>query len=241
MKQRFILLTALLLLGLGAQAQRRSSDQVIQAYPAVGFTVSQMEGDELKGFDKWGFTAGVGAMVNLGRSEMFKLSLEASFAQRGAYNGTGDPYSMDLTLNYVDIPLMFHFHDPYGGMMFGVGLTYGRLVQQPHSEIFYAPNYFIPDSSDMRFLKNDLAFTADMRFTLWRGLKLDFRYQCSLIPIKKEWRFTEIGVNEQFEYINDCFSSSISARLMYVFGDDGSKPKPNLYRRNSRHKSHYRR
>lgn len=210
-------------------AQHRRNQQVIRAYPLLGATVSQIRGDELRGFDKWGFTAGVGAIATLSERNMLYLSLEGCFSQRGAYNNTGDPYSMrGLTLNYVDIPLTFHFTDPYGGMTIGMGLLYSRLVQQPHGELFYDTNYFLPDTSNMSFLKNDLAFAIDFRFPVWQNLLINIRYQHSIIPIKRDWAFTEYGT--QFSgghttWSNDLYNSSLTFRLLYVFGEPLSKAK----------------
>lgn len=240
MKYRNIILAGLLFCSVAvpthAQHRHRHNDQVIHAYPVLGVTVSQMEGDELKGFDKVGFTAGVGALMDVGDGDMWKMSVEADFSQRGAKNVTADPYSLlGFTLNYVDIPLMFHYQDPYGGLVAGLGLGYSRLVQQPHGEIRYQPTYFIPDTSNMSFLKNDLAIVADIRFTLWKGLKLNLRYQYSLIPVKKSMTFTEYTTSEKFEtWSNDCFNSSISVRLLYVFGDDGRRHSIPYYKKKKR-------
>lgn len=244
MTKQLITLGLLLLLSLQSWGQRYSNDQIIHAYPALGFTVSQIEGDELKGFDKWGFSAGVGAMINLGRSEMFKLSVETDFSQRGSFNGTGDRYNLyNFTLNYIDIPVVFHFHDPYGGMVLGLGLNYGRLVQTPHGEIGYNPLTFIPDSNNFNFLKNDFSFVADMQFTVWQGLKLNFRYQQSILPVKKGMKFTTPVQNgEDMVWYNNCFNQSVTVRLLYIFGDDGHKPKPGYYSHHHRsHRSHHRR
>lgn len=214
------------------QAQRRhgSQQQRINAYLTTGATFSQIEGDELKGFDKCGFTGGVGALTSLSSDNLFWLSVETDFSQRGAYNNTGDPYSLrDFTLNYVDIPLMFHFVDPYGGLMMGLGLDYSRLVQQPHGEIRYSPSYFVPDTSNMAFLRNDVALVGDVRFTIWEHLKLNVRMQYSLIPIKKGWNFTEYHhADVPTQWANNCYNSSISVRLIWLFGD---QPKPRLVNR----------
>jgi hypothetical protein len=224
-----ILLSAIVLLATPARAQRRVNSTVFHAFPVVGMTFSQIEGDELKGFKKAGLTAGVGAVAAFGGKEQTQLSLEADFAQRGARNTSGDPYSITgFTLNYVDIPLMFHYQDPYGGMNVGLGLCYSRLVQQPHGgHVYYSPTYFVPDSANMVFLKNDLAVVIDMRFTIWRGLKLNMRYQRSIIPIKNDMTFTEFHkANEPGEtWSNKCYNSSVAVRLLYVFGDESYKLK----------------
>ncbi len=190
-----------------------------------------MEGDELKGFNHWGFTGGVGAILDLTNNGRWSMSVETSFTQRGireVSRTSTTPYNIyGMNLNYIDIPVMLHYTDPYGGMTVGLGLCYSRLVQQPKGTIEYNPNYFMPDTTDLTFLRNDFSAVADFRFTLWRNLKLNCRMQYSLIPIKKDWHFTEHHTSTHTEtYVNDCYNFSISARLMWVFGDDqGSKSK----------------
>lgn len=211
--RKLSIITLLLMLATGANAQR------IHALVSSGMTVSQIEGDELKGFKHFGFSGGVGAITTISRNNLWGLSVEALFSQRGAYNATGDPYSIKLTLNYIDIPVMVHFQDPYGGMLFGLGVSYGRLVQQPHSVMKYNPAYFIPDTTDLTFLSNDLAVVADARFTIWSGLQLGFRWQYSFIAVKRDWRFVEYLSNgtTQKEYVNNAYNHSVSVRLIWQF------------------------
>ncbi len=195
------------------QAQR------IHAFVSSGITASQIEGDELQGFKHFGYTGGVGALVSISNNNRWGLSVETLYSQRGSYNNSGNPYSIKLTLHYIDIPVMVHIQDPYGGMLFGLGLDYGRLVQQPHNVMKYNPAYFIPDTTDFSFLSNDLSVVADARFTIWSGLQLDFRWQYSLVAVKRDWHFYEYknNGNEIKEYINNCYNHSISLRLIYQF------------------------
>lgn len=208
---RRLLIIALLALPLSIQAQR------IHAYVTSGVTMSQIEGDELKGFKKVGFNGGVGALTAISHNGRWGLSLEAMYAQRGAYNGTGDPYSIKLTLDYIEIPLLVHFQDPYGGMLFGIGLDYGRLVQQPHNIMQYNPNYFMPDTVDFSFLGDDLSVVADARFTIWRGLQLDIRWQHSLLAVKRQWNFSEYRQGRWYKWDNNCYNHSLTFRLIYQF------------------------
>ncbi|MBR6049448.1 MAG: outer membrane beta-barrel protein [Bacteroidales bacterium] len=208
---RRLLIIALLALPLSIQAQR------IHAYVTSGVTMSQIEGDELKGFKKVGFNGGVGALTAISHNGRWGLSLEAMYAQRGAYNGTGDPYSIKLTLDYIEIPLLVHFQDPYGGMLFGIGLDYGRLVQQPHNIMQYNPNYFMPDTVDFSFLSDDLSVVADARFTIWRGWQLDIRWQHSLLAVKRQWNFSEYRQGRWYKWDNNCYNHSLTFRLIYQF------------------------
>lgn len=202
-----------------AQHGRRSSS-TIHAYPFIGATVSQVDGDQLKGFKKIGFTGGVGAITQLG-SERWLMSLEAGYAQRGMHeNSSREWYKVDLTLDYVDLPLMVHFKDTKGGMTIGAGLCYSRLVRQPHGRMAFNPNTFAPDTSDMTFLRNDLSVVGDIRFSAWRNLKLNIRVQYSLIPIKRDWKFTYFQhPTTPVEYIYNCRNFSITTRLFWEFGE----------------------
>ena len=206
-------LVLLMLMPLTSRAQR------IHAFLSSGMAASQIEGDELKGFNHFGYTGGVGALTALSANGRWGMSVEAAFSQRGAYNNSGDPYSIKLNLNYVDIPLLVHYQDPYGGMLLGLGVEYSRLVQQPHNTMKYNDKYFIPDTSDMTFLPNDLSVVADARFTIWRGLQFNLRWQHSLLPVKELWTFTEYKNNglTVVRHSNYCYNHSIIVRLIYQF------------------------
>ena len=193
------------------QAQR------IHAYVTSGVALSQIEGDELKGFRKAGFTGGIGALASISESNRWGISTEVLFTQRGAYNRSVNPYRADIQLNYIDIPLLFHYQDPYGGMLFGAGITYGRLVVQPSGDILYNPNSMVPDTSDMTFLKNDLCATLDFRFTVWKGLQMNLRWQYSIMAIKRQWHFDIYRQGRWLAHDNDCYNNVISLRLIYQF------------------------
>ena len=213
---------AALLLMLAALTAPRA--QRFHAFVAAGGAVSQVEGDELRGFKQLGLSAGVGTLVELDDNDRWFLSVEALYAQRGAWQSTytDNLYMMNLYLNYVDIPVMAVWHDPFGGLYLGAGLTYGRLVQQPHSEVYYNPLEFVPDTN-MRFLKNDLLATIDLRFPLWRRLMLDLRWQHSVIPIRKDWDFAtytgkDADGNPRYRHhTNNAYNHSISIRLIWQF------------------------
>lgn len=234
-----VTISLLLLLGGNAEAQRRHGrgKQVFRAYPAFGATFSQMRGDELRGFKKVGLTAGVGATLSLSRDDTWTMSVEADFSQRGSKNVTAKPFRLlGFTMNYVDIPLTLHFTDPYGGITVGLGLAYSRLVQQPHGTLYYSPTGLVPDTTDMSFNKNDFAAALDVRFPIWRGLTFNFRFQHSMLPVKKNWGFTDYESGGT-SWTNNCYNSSISFRLLYVFGEGNHKkhiPSKNNSKKNKK-------
>ena len=226
--KRTILIVMILALLPTVRAQR------IHAYLAGGFTLAQVEGDELKGFKKWGGSGGVGAIMNITDNGKWRFGVEVDFDQRGFKNKTKNPYNINLTLNYIDIPVSFYFHDNRGGITVGAGLMYGRLVQQPHGQLDYPADTFVPDTTDMSWLKNDVAVQLEFRFTVWRGLQLNLRWQYSLLPIKKDWTFTEYrqAANPDV-WSNNCYNHAITARIIYEFGteDNGGRSSHKRRRR----------
>jgi hypothetical protein len=206
--------------------------QRIDAYLVLGGVASQVEGDELKGFGHWGLHGGVGAWVRLDDRDTWGLAIETDYSCRGIFNNSGSAenyYNIDLDLHYIDIPVTAFFRDPYGGLRLGAGLVYSRLVSQPHGYIRYTPTYFVPDTADMQFLKNDLAAAVEARFTIWNGLQFSLRYQYSILPVKKNWHF----YMQDESWANNCYNSSLSLRLVWQFGYDRSA---SLRKKNLRHR-----
>lgn len=212
--KRIVLIFIATLIAIPLQAQR------IEAYLSLGAITSQVEGDELKGFSHWGINGGVGAWIKLDDRGTWGLSVETDYSCRGIFNNSGSAenyYNIDLDLHYIDIPLTAFFRDPYGGLKIGAGIVYSRLVSQPHGYIRYTPTYFIPDTSDMQFLKNDIAVAAEARFAIWKGLQFSARFQYSIIPVKKDWHFTM----QDESWANNCYNSTLTLRLIWQFGYDG--------------------
>lgn len=227
MFSRPLILIFLLLLVPTMQAQQ------FKAFVTAGGIASQIEGDELKGFDHWGFAGSVGAAVGLSGNGMWSLAVETGYSTRGVLNDSHNSdnyYNIDMDLHYVDIPLTLFFRDPYGGMKVGLGGVFSRLVAQPHGTIAYRPSIFAPDTSDMHFLKNDIALAGELRFDIWQGLQFSVRYQYSLMPIKRDWKFSE---GDQ-TWSNDCFGSAVTFRLLYQFGEpEKFKPRTSNRRHNT--------
>jgi hypothetical protein len=117
------------------QAQR---EQRFRAGIIAGLTASQIDGDESYGYNKLGLQAGVRAAAILNKRA--ESSIELLFAQRGARNelipNNINPNNFSLTLNYVEVPLQFHYkdwfvdddEDGFYRVVVNGGLSYGRLI-----------------------------------------------------------------------------------------------------------------
>lgn len=199
------------------------SAQNIKAFVTSGATLSQIDGDEVYGFKKFGYVGSVGALIPLESKERWLLSIETMFSQRGAREERSyNSYHYKVTLPYVEIPVMAHFADAKGGWTFGLGFSYSRLVGSPKETFHWDTTGFTPNT-ETPFRKNDFAVIADIRFTIWRGLKFNFRYQYSLAPIKKDWEFMILSTRgEEFNqrWTRNAYNNSMSARLIWVFGDN---------------------
>lgn len=218
MKKRLILAFIIMFAATVAQAQQ------IRGFLSAGGTLSQIEGDELRGFDNIGWSAGVGAITNIDQYGNWLFATEIIYTRRGVFNNTSNEsnfkYNIYLPLDYIDIPLTFFYRDPIGKMMFGVGPVYGRLVQQPH-EVLYYKNTFLPDTTDMAFLKNDFAIAAECRFKVWKWLELSVRWQYSVLPVKKDWTFYErTNAYKTKSWDNNCYNNSITFRVICQFGNE---------------------
>src|SRR5688572_21772416 len=88
------------------------SAQRFSAAAVGGLNASQIDGDELAGFDKLGLTGGIKAVVNF--ESVIDLNVEFLFTQRGSkpdlFNPEFDP-DITVTLNYAELPVYLTIGD----------------------------------------------------------------------------------------------------------------------------------
>ena len=88
----------------------------------LGASASQIDGDDLGGFDKAGFQVGAG--VSFPISEKFLLQPEIMFSQKGSKSRKNEPY-FNWQLNYIDMPLMINYiFDDKIDFQAGIGFNY---------------------------------------------------------------------------------------------------------------------
>ena len=129
MKQtRPLLLTFLLFLFAVPMLQA----QIIKGEAFAGMSLSQVDGDECYGYDRFKGQFGVGALVPV--TDWMDVGLEILYNPKGALRkDTLDQDSghfnglYNLKLNYAEIPLMIYLTDKQRYSV-GIGGAYGRLV-----------------------------------------------------------------------------------------------------------------
>ena len=171
-----------------------------------GFNTTNVQGDDVFGFRKFGINAGAAAIVPFG--EKWSFTLEAVYSQKGAFHregGRGMDYRYEhdynqykLQLNYLEVPVLVHFHDKKW-LKAGAGFSYGRLVGVKEYE------------DHVR-----IATT-----TLNEGpYDTDARYSFSLFKIRTR---TYENVRGDEEKIRKQYNQVLSFRLIWVFNESTSR------------------
>jgi len=155
----------------------------------AGLTASQIDGDLSAGYNKLGFQGGL--RVNARLKTRSDLTLEFLFTQRGCQNELIpqdlDPNPFALTLNYVEVPVLFNFKDwfiegedeksSYHKAAFSFGFSYARLINSKVDDDFNWLNGVAPDL----LKKNDLGIVLGINFFATRHFGFSVRWNRSLL------------------------------------------------------------
>jgi len=213
MKQRVLL--SFLLLGSLFFGQQLHSQAFLGAL-AFGGNLTQVDGDEVYGFHKFGFNVGASAIYPFNKK--WSLSIEASYSQKGSYQKypivddptRGLPY-YDLRLSYLEVPFFVYFTDKEF-LTVGAGLSWGRLVgikevewgETKHSSTTNSP-----------YDPNDINIMLNVRIPIYKRLKFDFRYAYSIMKIRTRTYTNSSGDS----WSRDQYNNIITFRLVYVFNE----------------------
>ncbi|MFN3940751.1 MAG: outer membrane beta-barrel protein [Chitinophagales bacterium] len=130
---RKFLITVCMLHGILLQGQiqhgpKDDNFRVFDAGAIIGFNASQVDGDNLAGFNKIGLNTGALAHINFNRQ--WSLGFELLFTQKGSgtFPNADQQDTYKLTLNYAEVPVFVTFNDK-SRMLFQAGFAYGRLFK----------------------------------------------------------------------------------------------------------------
>ncbi len=217
---KFTIFFFFILLSLNTIAQRIKGELIL------GMNATQIDGDEVYGYHKFGLNTGVGAILPF--SKHWSLSVETIFNQKGAYQNESieldslpTPY-YNIRLNYLEVPVMIHYEDRET-MTAGVGFSWGRTVgieETEHGKKVETTTLAGP------YKRDDVNLLLDVRFRIWEKLKFNFRYAYSIMPVR-----TRIYTNTAgYSWERTQYNSLLTVRLIYVFNeapDRIKKPKDN--------------
>jgi hypothetical protein len=165
-----ILLIIFLISVSGVQAQK------FKAGIRLGIAASQVNGDELSGFDKAGLIGG--AYVYRDLSEKFSLQMEMVYIQKGSRKPTDDYNNYyRMRLNYIEVPLFLRWHASKKFDVTG-GFAFGTLIFSEENDQFGVYENAAP------FKKFEFSGNFGMIYKLGNNWSFDGRFSQSIIPIR---------------------------------------------------------
>lgn len=194
--------------------------QRVQAAAIVGMNLSQIDGDEIFGFNKVGWNTGLAAILPF--SKNFQFSIETVYSQKGSYQGpqyesvdslgnvkTGE---YKVNVDYLEVPMMVMYNDK-DLITGGIGFSYGRLVRV--NEYEHGQKVETTTVNNGPYSRNDYSVLADVRFRVYKKLKFNVRYTYSLAKIRTREYTNLLGDT----WSRDQYNNTISFRLMYMFNE----------------------
>ncbi|MBO7630503.1 MAG: PorT family protein [Bacteroidales bacterium] len=206
----------------------------------AGANFAQIEGDNVHGFTKVGFNGGLGLTLPVNRKQTWMVSIELLYSMKGSVKHCSPGYfdtlvypptmfedvdrsvpfdpktKCNISLDYVQIPVLVHYEDKYSGCSFGLGFSWGRLVRA--HEVY---NGFTRTTTARSgtYKKSDWSVIADVNIRLYKNLNLNFRWEYSIVPIRT-WQLDRYYSNgdissETFKFHNHV----ISTRLIYYINE----------------------
>ena len=208
----------------------------------AGANFAQIEGDDVHGFYKVGFNGGLGLTLPVNRKQTWQVSIEMLYSMKGSVKRCQPGYfnldnyapsmftdvdwsvpldstkKCNISLDYVQIPVMVHYEETYSGCTFGLGFAWSRLVRAHEIYNGYARTITARSGT---YKKSDWSIIADISIRLYKNLSLNLRYEYSLVPIRLA----------QFDYllndpnsppvseIHKYHNNMLSARLIYFFNE----------------------
>ncbi len=231
MKFRWIILSLGCLFFLSPLQAQRFRGEILG-----GISATQVEGDEVFGFHKFGVNAGAGVMYPFNfqsktEEKHWALSMEMLLSQKGSFqrNRKGvhlrdscpDGVFCDsmvkyrLRTDYVSIPLMLHYIDTHTGWVFGAGVAYNRMFRISEVENGMETNTSLSSGT---YQLTDWTLLLDVRFRIYQQLKFNFRYEYSVLPIRTRTFYQREGVRVD-PYERKQYNNVLTLRLIYMFNE----------------------
>ena len=145
--------------------------------------MSQIDGDKLAGFDKAGWTLGIGTGIQL--KDKFDLQTEFLFNRRGASSSFffDKDEDIQITMNYVDIPVTISMKDwfmedfNYYKVFVKTGLQYSQLISSSTN----FEKYELPLSTSSNY---DISYLIGFGYNFSAKTGLELRYTRSFRRIQ---------------------------------------------------------
>lgn len=174
MKKSVFIVIILWIVSFKTEAQQR-----FKAGVKAGLSTTQVAGDTYSGYDKAGFAGGVFITGIL--NEKWTGQFEMIYIQKGSKHNAnpekGDYSSYYLGLNYIEVPVLFQYHQKKFTYELGPGFSY--LMKE--TELL---NW--QDLTGLRpFTKNEISINLGINYIIFDNLGINWRYTNSVTSIRK--------------------------------------------------------
>lgn len=159
-----------------------SQAQFIKAVLPIGVNFTQVDGDEIAGYNKLGLNIGVGAMLDLNEDETWEAGFEILYNRMGSKSNAVQAqqllgYDLKLQYDYVTIPLLINYKDVGDGYL-GAGLVISQLVNNKRFE----NRVEVPDVSTTKTKSMDFGIMAQAGFAFSPNFRVTLRAGYSMLP-----------------------------------------------------------
>ncbi|MCB0704259.1 MAG: PorT family protein [Saprospiraceae bacterium] len=178
-------ITTLFLLLLGVSISLPAQG-LFRAGLVLGLNASQINGDNIAGYNKLGLRGGVEGIIVLG--EKADVSVGILFSQRGSLQKASPsiPIRNVLHLNFIEVPVLFTYRDwlseteDYYRVSASLGAAYGRLINY-RIENFGQVGDIVTEAAN--FSDNDVALVAGLSYYTGPHFSFSLYYTRSLTPL----------------------------------------------------------
>ena len=154
-----------------------------------GFNASQIDGDDLAGFDKVGITAGIKAIMSF--ESRWQVNMEFLYSERGSrpdiFNPQYDP-DIEISLKYAELPVYVSIGDwwqeegeYYKVTAYG-GFSYARLMNARTFDYFHSAEESV-DLLVPYFNENDISWLLGASIRTGPRWGISGRYTRGLTPL----------------------------------------------------------
>lgn len=206
MKKIIFIAILFLLIGSETKAQQR-----FKAGLKAGLSTSQVAGDTYSGYHKAGFDGG--GFVTGKLSEKWSAQFEIIYIQKGSKHNQnpdkGDFSFYFLQLDYVEVPVVFQYHQQK--LTFEAGPGFGYLVKEREYNDYGDITGVSP------FFKTEVSFNLGISYIIYKNLGMNWRYCNSFLAIRKHASGASTWYNPG--QINNVLAFT----LTYQFGNEKSE------------------
>lgn len=196
----------------GSKGDYLAGESIFRGGARLGFTASQISGDDMAGWNKFGGYGGIFVDFAVDAKKRWRLQPELNFIMKGsnrflranADGSVGQKYV--LTLMYIEVPIMVQY----------------RILKWLEAEagpsinfLFYSKekdnNGVMPGRQSFRFW--ELGFLAGFNFIIKENYGINLRWETSVLPVR-----VPDGSHSPYRMKKKQFNDVIAISFYYTFG-----------------------